>query len=232
MKKSVFFCALGLAAMCMTLFILSCSKDKNSPPAIMGVTLFPSSVHANGMVLVSVLASDPDWDKVTYSYTVSGGTAENDISAAYWTVPSTPGTYTVTVTCTDSKGASSTREATLNVLEPVTQISGIAEFAKGTSGSHDLADSKVNVQNFTTGSFVASTTLVGLGFRAVFNVPDVPAGSYKLSVWKDNDKDGTGSIGDYMGWYGTGPLMGPEFHQIPLPAGGTFTCRITMYVGI
>ena len=59
------------------------------------------------------MASDPDGDNLTYSWTADNGTIKGNGSSAKWTSPSSMGKYKITVIVSDGKGgkASATQEA-------------------------------------------------------------------------------------------------------------------------
>ncbi len=208
----------------------SCTKDEsNHAPEITYFNMDPSTVTANGISMVRVRATDSDKDAITYSYAVSGGSESHDGLASYWTAPSEPGSYTVTATVTDEHGLTDIQEGTLVVTEASTQICGMAKFAEGTSGNLNLSGTKVFLKDYITGALIKTTTLSGGGLSAVFNITGLSAGKYQLLVWNDIDNSGDESLGDYFGWYGSGPLLGPDIWPIDLVEGQSFSCDITVY---
>jgi hypothetical protein len=233
MKKFFLLSVFSVFGLSMTFLLSSCDKDsENQTPTITSFLVKPLTVNANGVVYVHVYANDADFDVLNYNYSVTGGSVQKDGAVAIWTVPSAPGNYTVKVSVDDGNGGEAGKEVSLTVLDPVTQISGVAKFSDVSAGNLDLSGSKVTLGDFTTGAVVKTTTLQGSGQRAVFNIPDVPLGNYRLIIWKDNDNSGNESMGDYFGWYGSGPLYGPDFHEIQPVAGQTFSCNITIYLGV
>ncbi len=78
--------------------VASCSADKSSVYAESGDT-----------VAVSVRASDPDNDPLTYSWTASGGRVEGTGTQVRWnSAGTTPGMYTVTANVNDGRGGTAT----------------------------------------------------------------------------------------------------------------------------
>jgi hypothetical protein len=115
---------------------------------------------------------------------------------------------------------------------PPTEIKGNATFPAGTAG--DLSNSKVSLylsltewQNNVPVKFVTAS---GSGANIGYTFSDIAPGNYYLDVWKDNDFDGTWSVGDFVGWYGAGGLGAPSLTPIQVTDGNTATANVTMYV--
>jgi hypothetical protein len=126
-----------LFAMIIAMVSSSCKKDeeeKNNNPTVTSVMVTPGSVNANGIASVTVIATDPDNDPLTYSYNVTGGAISGSGAAVSWTAPSMEGAHSVTVTVSDGKGGQATGNGALTVLQAVTQVTGSARFPAGTSG--------------------------------------------------------------------------------------------------
>jgi len=77
----------------------------NQPPTITSLTANPENVAADLPSTVTLVASDPENDPLTCSWTADGGTLSSTTGcgSVTWTAPSTPGTYTVSVSVTDNK---------------------------------------------------------------------------------------------------------------------------------
>jgi hypothetical protein len=107
-KKNVILFIIILILGC--LFFVNCGKDKatapqNHAPIIAGVSATPNPVPRNQTADLSVVATDPDGDALTYSWTASAGTfaSGNTASHAVWVPPQTPTSYQATVTVSDGK---------------------------------------------------------------------------------------------------------------------------------
>jgi major membrane immunogen (membrane-anchored lipoprotein) len=213
--------------LCTAILFSSCGKDdSNLAPEISSVKIEPAEVNAGGYVKISVNATDPENELITYSFSVTGGEVDEEGSAGYWKTPSSAGTYTVTVEAKDEKGEISTKTATITVLEPVTQVSGYASLESGASGNMEGAIAYLQT---TSGSFVKKVTSAGSGRSVVFNITGIDPGSYHLILWKDTDNSGDSNAGDYFGWYGSGGVLGPDFHTFEVATAQTFTCNLTVY---
>jgi len=83
--------------------LLECRGDK--PPMITSLTASPMQVATGGTSTVTVIASDPENDPFTCSWSTDGGTltSTTGCGSVTWTAPGTLGTYTVSVSVADNK---------------------------------------------------------------------------------------------------------------------------------
>ncbi|MBK8623708.1 MAG: DUF2141 domain-containing protein [Saprospiraceae bacterium] len=218
----------------LAVLFMTCEKDEktNSIPAIQSVTVSPNTIHANGMVSIDVKATDPDNDGLSYAYTVTGGSVTGSGPIVTWTAPSTEGAHSVLVSVSDGKGGVITQNASLNVLKPVTQVSGTASFVAGVSG--DLSNAKVSLyttlENFELNQPVRNVAVQGSGGNVTFTIPDVLPGNYYLSVWKDNNNSQELDNKDFIGIYGVINLGAYQFSELQVRQGETFNCKIDMWI--
>lgn len=214
--------------------LMQCQKDEkaNSAPIIQNVSLSPNSINANGMVTIQVVATDADNDVLQYSYVVTGGAITGTGPNVTWTAPSTHGSHSVTVTVSDGNGGVATQNAALNVLKPVTQITGTASFIAGVSGN--LENAKVSIftslENFELNQPVKWTAANGSGGSVSFALTDILPGNYYLLVWKDNNNSADIDNGDFVGIYGKVNLGSWNLTEIQIAEGQTFTCEIEMWI--
>ena len=211
----------------------NCKKDEeNKSPTISSVVVTPGTVNANGIVTVTVTATDPENDPLTYGYVVTGGAIQGTGSSVSWTAPSAAGAHSITVTVSDGNGGQAIGNGALTVLQPVTQITGTAKFPAGTSG--DLSNSKVSIytsyDNWLNNQPIKFGSVTGAGASVSFALIDVNPGNYYLDVWKDIDNDGYWSSTDYVGWYGSGGLGSPSLTEFQIADGETFNCSVNMYI--
>lgn len=233
--KKVYFNYLGAILLSLLIvMIYSCKKEEeNKAPTISSVVVNPGSVNANGIATVSVTANDPDGDVLTYAYTVSGGAIVGNGASANWTAATQEGAYSVTVLVTDGNGGQASGNGSLTVLPAVTQITGTASFPAGTTG--DLSNSKVSIytsyDNWAANQPIKFGAVTGSGASVSFTLTNVNPGNYYLDVWKDRDNDGFWTVGDFIGWYGSGGLGSPTLTEFQIAEGETFNCTIPMYIG-
>lgn len=219
---------LMLVILLTSLLFNSCKKEDNTDPIITDVVFNPLTVNANGITNVSVSASDPDRDILTYSYSVSGGTITGVGADVHWTAPATAGEYSITVTVDDGNSGQAQKTQKISAQEPVTQISGIASLL----GGGYLKDAKVYLYTEypAVASPIKTQTVIDNGSMAVFNFTGIAAGDYYILLWKDCDKNGSASVGDYIGWYGTGIYQSPTYTKITLTDRKTFQCFFNVYI--
>jgi hypothetical protein len=212
-----------------------CKKEEsNSNPVITSVLVNPTTVSAGGIATVTVVASDPDGDALTYSYIPNGGAIAGAGAAVSWTAPAVGGAYSVAVTVTDGNGGSATSTGSLTVQQAsnVTRITGVAAFPAGTSG--DLSNSKVSIytswENWNFNQPIKFVATTGSGASVSFEMVDVLPGNYYLDVWKDIDNSATWTSGDFVGWYGAGGLGSPQLTEFQIAQGETKNFSVQMYI--
>jgi len=225
--KTIKFIVLMMVLSSAALLFSSCEKNSNTDPAIADVVFNPEVINANGITNVSVSASDPDGDKLTYTYSVSGGTISGAGADVQWTSPATAGEHSLTATVDDGNGGQVAETVKITIQEPVTQISGIASL----QGGGYLPDAKVFLfaEYPTTSNFIKNQTVTAVGSMAVFNFTGITPGDYYILLWKDCDNNRSASVGDYIGWYGTGIYQSPTYSKITIADRETFQCYLKVY---
>ncbi len=93
----------------------SISIGINQPPVISSLTAEPQSLPPGGSSTITVVASDPDGDPLSFSWSASGGSISGSGAQVTWTAPEVAGTYTVTVTVSDGKGGSDSASVSISV---------------------------------------------------------------------------------------------------------------------
>jgi hypothetical protein len=88
---------------------LTISVAVNHPPVIDSLTAKPQKVKKAMTSTIECLASDPEGDKLSYTWSASGGNISGEGSVVSWVAPNTFGTYTITVTITDGRGGETTK---------------------------------------------------------------------------------------------------------------------------
>ncbi len=87
----------------------------NQPPIISSLTPSQTQVYPSGTVEIQCIASDPNGDKLNFTWSATGGTLNGAGEIVTWQAPKQYGTYTITVTADDGKGASAQSSVTLGV---------------------------------------------------------------------------------------------------------------------
>lgn len=143
------------------------ANPSNRPPTITSLTANPPSVPVNGQSTISVKASDPDGDSLTYAWSATCGTLSGTSNAdpKTWTAPGTLNNCTVSVTVTDPFGA----KAMGGVGIPVTRI---LVFTSNQSGNYELY--KIN----SDGTGLTNLTQNPADDLAFWDTPWSPDGSH------------------------------------------------------
>jgi len=80
----------------------------NNPPIIEDLTTNCPRVKPVGTATIECVASDPDGDELSYSWSADRGGISGEGSTATWVAPDNTGNYTITVTVTDGRGGEAT----------------------------------------------------------------------------------------------------------------------------
>jgi len=95
------------------------STQANRAPSVR-VACDPCTVEVSKVATVSADAQDPDGDALTYRWTANTGSFTSDTTRQTpWTAPNTVGAVPITVTVTDSRGATASASVTIQVMQPV-----------------------------------------------------------------------------------------------------------------
>jgi hypothetical protein len=76
----------------------------NSPPVIESLTTDCPRVRPNHSGIITCVASDPDGDELTYTWTAERGYIDGEGPEVTWTAPGDYGYYLITVTVSDGRG--------------------------------------------------------------------------------------------------------------------------------
>jgi hypothetical protein len=103
------------------------SPGGNLPPVVSSLTAAQMQVYPSGTVEIQCVASDPNGDKLNFTWAATGGSFNGAGQTVTWQAPKQYGTYTITVTADDGKGASAQSSLTLSVgANQPPQISSLA----------------------------------------------------------------------------------------------------------
>jgi len=90
----------------------------NDPPVISDVIANPSIVYLGETSIITCVASDPDNDKLSYSWYSSGGIITNEGNEVIWTALGEEGMYDIEVVVYDGKGHTATGNCRVSVEAP------------------------------------------------------------------------------------------------------------------
>ena len=231
-----------ILSIAILLIISSCKKTttgndepKNNDPVIGSFTLLPTTVPANGLVLIKVTASDEDGDELSYSFNTDGFISGVGASPI-WVAPDTEGNYSIEVIVADEQGGQTTSTKSVTVTAPVTQIIGIVQFATG--GTGDLEGAIVRLYNtrFNWDRYIYDweVEVIGSGPRVPFAFTGIPVSDdYYIEVLKDNNSDGVwNSSGQFYGCYGSFNVVAqwPNANPFQVSEGQTTRCDVLMHI--
>ena len=96
------------------LLVAGCTPP-NQPPVISSLTASEGRVSPSASCQVECVASDPDGDELSYTWSASGGDIPGEGSVVTWTAPAAAGDYTLAVKVTDGRGGEAAAELTIVV---------------------------------------------------------------------------------------------------------------------
>ena len=117
----------------------------NAAPSISNIQKSATYTATNGSIQLTCLATDPNNDPLTYTWTANGGTFTNTTSrVTTWTAPNTEGVYTINVKATDNGNLSATATTTLLVKNFNTTIGNIIAYYPFTNHTNDISGNQLN----------------------------------------------------------------------------------------
>ncbi|MGQ9546361.1 MAG: PKD domain-containing protein [Dehalococcoidia bacterium] len=115
MNRSRLIMAVGIVLAVVGAVIAFDTLVTNHSPAIIMLSAEPLEVLARGSSNITCIATGQDGDKLSYNWSASDGTIKAQGAKATWTAPAKAGSFTVTVTVTDSRGGTVTDHVTITV---------------------------------------------------------------------------------------------------------------------
>ncbi len=162
----------------------------NQPPVISSLTPAQTQIYPSGTVEIQCIASDPNDDKLNFTWSATGGNFSGTSHIVTWQAPEQYGTYTITATVDDGKGAS-------------------------TQKSLDLS---VGANNNPQVSVSANPSVIGPGGSSLITcVASDPDGDAIKYSWKVTDGNITG-VGNQVTWFP--PNKGGTFNITVLVSDG------------
>lgn len=88
----------------------------NKPPVISALIANPPTVNVSELSTVTVSATDPDGDPLTYSWASNGGSLQSETgNSAVWKAPTVAGSYSVVVSVSDGVNPAVTKSVAIGV---------------------------------------------------------------------------------------------------------------------
>jgi hypothetical protein len=90
----------------------------NNPPVIDKLVADPATILQGGTTKVRCVATDPDGDKLEYTWKANGGEISGEGDLITWKAPTECKQYIVTANVTDGRGGEVSQEVTITVRKP------------------------------------------------------------------------------------------------------------------
>jgi hypothetical protein len=168
----------------------------NKPPEIASLTADPSSVARGDTSTVSCTASDPNADDtLSYAWSATGGSVSGTGNSITWTAPDAEGSYSVTVTVSDSNEAVSD-SCDIQVVNSAPVIASLnpssSDVAPEESVTIACSASDADGDTLTYTWSATGGTVTGTGASVSWEAP-AAEGTYTVSVTVDDGHGGSDS---------------------------------------
>jgi hypothetical protein len=170
------------------------SPTGNQPPVISSLTPANIQVSPSGISEIQIVVEDPDGDSVNIKWSATGGTFSGSGYVVTWQAPKQIGTYDITATVDDGKGASAQSTVALSVVANQNpQISSVTAdpATTGPGGSSTItciaSDPDGDALNYTWQATEGNIT--GVGNKVSWFAPS-KGGSFNVSVIVNDGKGG------------------------------------------
>ena len=115
MNKKRYLLIIGIVVAAAIVSVLLYTMLANHQPVISSLVSEPERVVPRGSCQVVCNATDADGDELSYGWSADGGGITGEGAAITWTAPSSAGSYNITVTVTDGRGAGVVEKKTIEV---------------------------------------------------------------------------------------------------------------------
>ena len=113
-SRAVWLAGLSICVVAVLLVAVGCTSA-NQAPVISSLSPSTWQVSPVDSIEVWSVASDPDGDELSYTWSASAGDISGEGSVIFWTAPEASGTYTISVKVIDGKGGETTQGVSISV---------------------------------------------------------------------------------------------------------------------
>ncbi len=108
----------GLIILVVAALLIGSCVPANQPPVISSLTANEEQIAPAGSCQIECIASDPDEDELSYTWSAGGGNISGEGSIVTWVAPDAAGAYTIAVKVTDGRDGEATTQLTIDVVAP------------------------------------------------------------------------------------------------------------------
>jgi hypothetical protein len=184
MNNRKYLAIVGIVVVAVVVSVLLYTMLGNHGPVVASVVATPERVAPRDSCQIVCNATARNGDKLTYNWSPSGGEIAGEGATVTWTAPSSVGSYSVTVTVSDSHGAEAKGYGTITVDNPPTIASLIASPGWATPSSTIQITCTASDPDHGQLSYDWSAdggTISGNGSAVNWTAPDA-AGAYDITV--------------------------------------------------
>ena len=116
----------------------------NAAPQISTIQKSVAYTATNGTVQLTALATDPNGDPITYTWTATGGTFNGTTKTVAWTAPNTEGVFQITVKATDNGNLSAQATTTILVKNFATTTGNLIAYYPLTGNYVDVSGNQLH----------------------------------------------------------------------------------------
>ena len=183
----------SLTILALATFLISGCALVNQPPLISSLTANAERVNPSGSCQIKCVASDPDGNKLSYTWSASGDIS-GEGSTVTWTAPAAPGDYTITVKVTDGRGGEATAQLTISVAinQPPVILSLTSDLPQVQKAMTSAIKCKARDPDWDKLSYTWSATggnITGEGTVVTWVAPDA-FGTYTITVTVTDGRGG------------------------------------------
>lgn len=168
----------------------------NKPPVITSLTPSATEVARGASCTVNCVATDPDADALTYSWTATGGAISGTGSTITWIAPTTEGSYSVSVSVSDGKAAAVSDSCNIQVVNTPPVIASLTpsstDLAPEDSCTIGCVASDADGDTLAYAWTATGGTISGTGNSVSWEAP-AAEGTYNISVSVSDGHGGTAS---------------------------------------
>jgi len=184
-----------VVATAVILSIVVFSMLKNDPPIIASLEAEADRISPSGSTNIVCVASSPGGSELSYEWSASGGLIQGTGASVTWIAADSEGEYTVSVTVTDTRGATATDSVDINVTlnrpPEVDTLTADAEWAfpagsiTVSCNASDLDGHELHYEWTATGGHISGT-----GSEVTWTAPEEP-GQHSITVTVDDGHGGS-----------------------------------------